>query len=201
MACDHKFKEYLYVEKLDFEPTTLIVGTFNPAWPESNYADWFYGRVSNNYFWDILPKMYDHELLRNRSHREWKSFCKQNKIAITDLVSCIEDADIANSGHGKVLGGYADSSIASRFKQQKSTGIVELLEANPTINNVYLTTTTSAGLWYNLWSTVSGFCKLNNKYCRQLMTPSKGARFFMTKASGIKMPEFIYNDWKGKWNY
>jgi hypothetical protein len=33
MACNHKFKSFLRLEKLDFKPETLIVGTFNPAWP------------------------------------------------------------------------------------------------------------------------------------------------------------------------
>ena len=33
MACDHKFNFFLRLEKLDFKPETLIVGTFNPAWP------------------------------------------------------------------------------------------------------------------------------------------------------------------------
>jgi hypothetical protein len=32
------------------------------------------------------------------------------------------------------------------------------------------------------------------------MTPSKGARFLMTKNSGIAMPDFIYSDWYTKWN-
>lgn len=201
MACKHKFIEDLSLERLDFEPTTLIVGTFNPAWPGSNYAEWFYGRTSNNYFWDLLPKIYKQASLQNKSHKEWKAFCKQNKIAITHLVSCVEDADPTSPGHTKALGTYTDSSIASKFKQQKPTGIVKLLEANSTINNVYLTTTTSKGLWYNLWPPVVEYCELNNIYCRQLMTPSKGARFFMTKGAGIKMPEFIYDDWEGKWNY
>lgn len=29
MACTHKFHQYLNLNNLDFEPTTLIVGTFN----------------------------------------------------------------------------------------------------------------------------------------------------------------------------
>jgi len=47
MACNHKFIEYLNLENLDFEPTTLIVGTFNPEWPAGNQAEWFYGRTHN----------------------------------------------------------------------------------------------------------------------------------------------------------
>lgn len=36
MPCNHKFLEFLNLEKLDFTPTTLIVGTFNPEWPDTN---------------------------------------------------------------------------------------------------------------------------------------------------------------------
>jgi len=41
MPCFHKFLNYLNLETLDFEPTTLIVGTFNPEWPIGNNAMWF----------------------------------------------------------------------------------------------------------------------------------------------------------------
>lgn len=45
MPCNHKFQEDLNLERLDFKPTTLIVGTFNPEWPDGNQAQWFYGRT------------------------------------------------------------------------------------------------------------------------------------------------------------
>ncbi len=64
MSCNHKFIRDLELERIDFEPTTLIVGTFNPEWPANNTVEWFYGQThdansnrSNN-FWDILPKIY-----------------------------------------------------------------------------------------------------------------------------------------------
>ena len=41
MPCNHKFIEDLNLENLDFQPTTLIVGTFNPSWPENNQAQCF----------------------------------------------------------------------------------------------------------------------------------------------------------------
>ena len=69
MACNHKFQNELSLQGLDYVPTTLIVGTFNPEWPEGNNARWFYGRTDNNYFWDLLPKMFGDEGLGGFSER------------------------------------------------------------------------------------------------------------------------------------
>ncbi len=200
MACQHKFFDYLQLQRLDdLEPKILIVGTFNPEWPEGNYAEWFYGRTDNNYFWDLLPRMFGNNGLRNQNHAAWKTYCRTHEIALTDLISSIDDADIQIEEHRKILGEYTDSAIASKFKQQISNPIVPLLQANPSIESVYLTTTINIGLWQNLWNPVEQYCNQNNLWCKKLMTPSKGARFFMTKGSGITLPDFIYNDWNTKW--
>jgi len=200
MPCDHKFIDYLKLERLDFKPTTLIIGTFNPSWPASNNASWFYGRVGNNYFWDILPRMFGKAGLRGKGKTDWIEFCKINLIAITDLIISIQDADILDTKHTQILGKYLDSDIEKKFKTHVPNKIVDLLIAHPTIKCVYLTTTVSKGLWCDLWQPVVDYCDLNKKKCLQLMTPSKGARFFMTKGSGQKMPDFIYDDWKLKWH-
>ncbi|MBD0333667.1 MAG: hypothetical protein ICV66_13555, partial [Chitinophagaceae bacterium] len=92
MACLHKFHLYLNLERLDFEPTTLIVGTFNPSWPATNTAEWFYGRThdkqgtQNNNFWDVLPRLYGGDSLINKTPTEWKTFCHNKQIAITDII-------------------------------------------------------------------------------------------------------------------
>jgi hypothetical protein len=99
MACSHKFAEYLNLERIDFEPTTLIVGTFKPGWENiNNNAPWFYGRThdlngnQNNNFWDVLPRLYEEQSLINNDHNAWKDFCSRKKIAITDIIQKIEDA-------------------------------------------------------------------------------------------------------------
>lgn len=99
MACKHKFYNDLN-PILDFEPETLIVGTFNPEFPSTNKAEWFYGRIKNN-FWYVLPKVYGDESLRGKSPKEWKQFCKKRKIIITDLIASIDDADRTNEEHRK----------------------------------------------------------------------------------------------------
>jgi hypothetical protein len=79
MPCPHKFQKCLNLDKLDFAPETLIVGTFNPAWPEDNYAEWFYGRTGNNYFWDVLAESSISLIMnlyepRGLTHVDWKTF-------------------------------------------------------------------------------------------------------------------------------
>jgi hypothetical protein len=119
MSCNHKFLEDLKLENLNYKPTSLIVGTFNPAWPANNQAQWFYGRTRNNYFWDVLPALYQQAGLRNIPVADkpsvWKRSCQTNKIAITDLIRTVNDADELNNEHRTSLGNYSDNNIANRL--------------------------------------------------------------------------------------
>jgi hypothetical protein len=201
MACHHKFRSYLQLERLDdFIPETLIIGTFNPEWPDGNYAEWFYGRTNNNYFWDLLPRMYGDQGLRNGNQKDWKTYCRIRKVALTDLLASINDANIRNETHRLILSKYTDLDLAAKFTEQLSNPIVPLLEANQHIRSVYLTTTNNSKFWQRQWSPVMNYCLQHKIWCRRLLTPSKGARFSMTKGSGITMPDFIFKDWNSKWN-
>lgn len=79
MPCNHKFIEDLNLKNLNFKPTTLIVGTFNPEWPVGNTAEWFYGRIDNN-FWDVLPRIYGNKSMRCSKPSDWKKFCEEKKL-------------------------------------------------------------------------------------------------------------------------
>ena len=200
MPCNHKFLEYLSLERIqNFNPETLIVGTFNPQWPEENYAEWFYGRTRNNYFWDILPRMFGDPEMRGLDHLAWKNYCRQRKIAITDLLACIEDADETSERHRKTMREYADLGISTKFRTYIPNDIVSAMKDHSTIKAVYLTTTNVSSLWKRLWQPVSDYCGINRIWCQKLMTPSKGARYNMKKGSGMAMADFIYNDWIAKW--
>lgn len=206
MACHHKFKSFLRLEKLDFKPETLIVGTFNPAWPEGNYATWFYGRTSNNYFWEVLPRLYGEESLRKATDQEWKAFCKRNKVAITDLIESIDDAEENNAKHIQLLKTYSDKSISDSFAQHKDIKILDLLKDHPSIKNVYLTRQSGNPLFDNLWRPVQDYCKTNAMKAPMLLTPSGSARFqiasYKAANPGIKSPlkNFIYDSWKANWH-
>ena len=140
MPCTHKFADYLNLDHLDFEPTTLIVGTFNPGWENiNNNAQWFYGRTRNNYFWDVLPRLYENRNLRQENHIEWKQFCSRNSIALTDLLQSINDANPEDPNHIAAIQNFKDTEIANVFNDFIPTNIIEILQNNPTINKVYLT--------------------------------------------------------------
>lgn len=214
MPCNHKFIEDLNLENLDFAPTTLIVGTFNPAWPEGNKAEWFYGRTHdkygnvNNNFWEVLSRLYGEESLINACPKKWKAFCKKHKIALTDLVNSINDAEETNLEHQKLLGGYTDTVIAKDFKTHTFTNIVGLLQNHSTIENVYLTRGDDT-FWNHLWNPVELFCSNNKKYCRKLLTPSKNARFSMfahnkthlnNQYTTENLNDFILMKWQNEFN-
>lgn len=208
MPCTHKFQEYLNLHLLDFVPTTLIIGTFNPSWGNGNQAEWFYGRTGNNYFWDVLPRLYNPELnLRNSTAVEWKEFCKNNCIALTDLIDTIVDADQDNEEHRNLIAGYKDSEIAANFHQFILTDVVELLQRNPTIRHVYLTRQLGIALFDTQWTQIVDYCQTNNITHASLLTPSASARFQMGDYAALHpniqnpLRNFIFDKWSESWHF
>jgi hypothetical protein len=194
MGCKHKFEKYLYLNDLGFEPTTLIIGTFNPLCVENNEAEWFYGRIKSNYFWEVLPRLFSENSLIDEDPSAWKNFCKKHKIAITDFISSVDDADVNNSVHKKALEGYSDTRITKTFKQFSFVDIVALLKDHPTIKNVYLTRGAKVGFWRKLWSPIKEYCIANGIRAEFLLTPS-GNAFYQKKDKSISLQDFIYSRW------
>lgn len=206
MPCIHKFHNYLHLANINYQPTTLIVGTFNPQWPFNNMAQWFYGRTNNNYFWDVLPRIYGQPSLINGVADQWKSFCADNLITITDLIYSIEDADITNQLHHQWLTNYSDNNIANNFHHHTFVNVIALLENNPTINSIYLTRGITSPFWANLWNPVINYCNQNGLWVRQLLTPSGNARFQLGKYNRnnpnniLNLPDFILMNWSNQWH-
>jgi hypothetical protein len=210
MACPHKFERFLNLERLDFEPITLIVGTFNPAWPEGNNAEWFYGRTRNNYLWDVLPRMYNPNFnLRRETHVQWKQFCSANRIALTDVIHVINDADENNEEHQEIMRTYLDTSFADYFEDFTFTNLVALIEQHPTIQHVYLTRQEGVELFDEQWSLVEQFSENNpnrNLHFRKLLTPSASARFQLrpyklaNPNDRTPLRNFIFQSWQEQWH-
>ena len=208
MACLHKFHYNLDLEQLDFEPTTLIVGTFIPEWPAGNAAEWFYGRTASNYFWHVLPRLYGEGSLINTTPGEWKQFCHDKKIAITDLISSIDDADPGDPGHNKVLGGFDDKAIVYNFDDFVFVNIVQILRRQPSIKHVYLTRGITEAFWKHLWNPVMQYCSLNDLHERRLLTPS-GSALYQYEAHNNEHPDdviplledYILMRWKQEWHF
>ena len=96
--CPHKFIYDLQLDYVEWEVNTLFIGTFNPGCcaNEDIEADWFYGRTQNNMFWDTLGYIYENNpLLGQQGNPElWIAFCRKHKLAVTDLISKINDVDL-----------------------------------------------------------------------------------------------------------
>lgn len=208
MPCNHKFQSDLNLTKINFEPNTLIVGTFNPAWPANNTAEWFYGRTAKNHFWDVLPRLYGEASLINDTPVEWKQFCHEKKIAITDLISSIDDADPDNSEHAKMLGGFSDNAIEHNFDDINYVNIVQILQRQPAIRNIYLTRGITEAFWRHIWNPVMHYCSVNNIHERKLLTPS-GNAFYQHGAYNNQHPEnkiaqledYILMRWQQEWHF
>jgi hypothetical protein len=212
MSCHHKFIRDLNLDRIDFEPTTLIVGTFIPVWP-ANTAEWFYGRThdangnrSNN-FWDILPRIYGAASLIGAAPAEWKQFCHDKRIAITDMISSIDDADPENHEHRKILTGSDDKAIVFHFDDFVFVNIVQLLRTHPTIRNVYLTRGVTEAFWKHVWNPVMQYCNLNDLHERKLLTPS-GHSLYQHEAYNNEHPDqaiplledYILMRWQQEWH-
>lgn len=211
MPCKHKFFEDLNLVNLNFEPTTLIVGTFNPAWPANNQSQWFYGRTRNNYFWDVLPALYQQPGLRNipaaNKPLNWKLFCQTHKIAITDLIGSVNDADELNNEHQTFLGDYSDSNIAGRFNDFELTNVIALLKKYHSIQSVYLTTRAQIPFFNEIWNAIETYCSENNIRCRRLLTPSGSARYQIPTSYVPQFPvyngflaNYILENWHQEWH-
>ena len=208
MPCHHKFKSYLNLERLDFTPNTLIVGSFSPAWPYSNEEEWFYGRTADNYFWDILPRLYGQESLIKATPAEWKRFCHDKQVAITGLISSIEDADADNPAHSKALGGFSDKAIHYNFDDFDFVNIVQLLRRNPSIKNVYITRGITEAFWRHLWNPVAHYCNHNNISEKILLTPTDDATYphgaYNEQNPDNRIPlleNYILKRWKSEWHF
>ena len=208
MSCQHKFYKDLNLERLNFEPVTLIVGTFNPEWPVENPAEWFYGRAKDTCFWDVLPRLYGEPSLINASLAEWKQFCHNKQIALTDLISSIDDADPNNPEHNKMLGGFSDNAIIHNFEDLNYVNIVQLLQRHPTIKNVYITRSITEAFWRHLWNPVMHYCSLNSIHERKLINPS-GEASYQHQAYNKDNPadtiplleDYILKRWQQEWHF
>jgi hypothetical protein len=208
MPCDHKFKTELDLTNIGYEPTTLIIGTFNPAWPANNTAEWFYGRTTTSCFWDVLPRLYSEASLIDAAPAEWKQFCKDKQIALTDLISSIDDAEPDNAEHVKMLGGFSDKAIEHNFDELEYVNIVGILKRHPSIRQIYITRGVTDAFWRHMWNPVAHYCSINKLHERKLLAPSADSAY-QHEAYNRQHPEnmierledYILMGWQQEWHF
>lgn len=200
MPCPHKFAEDLLLERLDFQPEILIIGTFNPAWNIlDNTAPWFYGRTRNNYFWDVLPRLFGKKPLRQDAPSTWKAFCRQHRIALTDFIASINDADIHDPVHIDYLKNFRDDLIVKHFQSFNFIDIPTLLAKHPLIKRVYLTRSINDRFWRQRWQPVVEYGNQQHILTQTLLTPSGSARFQIPKDMTVSLVDFIFTQWRDNW--
>jgi hypothetical protein len=213
MACVHKFSEYLNLERIDFEPTTLIIGTFNPGWDNiNNNASWFYGRThdlngnQNNNFWDVLPQLYGEQSLINANPSEWKQFCSQKRIAITDIIANIEDADHTNQNDIQSMSTFKDDDIATKFYDYDYVNLVRLLRNHRTITDVYVTRGITEAFWRNAVWQLKRYCHQHGVNLKSIITPSgfaymqQGAHNRLNPNNQLTLADYILMRWQAEWH-
>lgn len=194
MACIHKFLADLQLGYVNWEVKTLFIGTFNPGWKEckNNYSEWFYGRTKRNDFWCILPKLHQSPSLINGNRESWIDFCRKNKIAITDIIREVTDADVYNPVHLKDICSYQDNRIGNY--NFAINDIPAILERFPSIKQICITRTTLPQFWLNCFHDTFDYIDLHPERGIMLLTlrsPSRAAR------RGVVGPfcDFVANQW------
>ncbi|MBA4299630.1 MAG: hypothetical protein C0433_05905 [Cyclobacterium sp.] len=178
MPCHHRFQNDLQLAYTNWEIRTLFIGTFNPAWliPNNN-AQWFYGRVARNDFWGILPSIHNGELLIDEGPQEWKNFCRNHFIGITDIISSLEDADVGDPDHVEKVRKFRDADLATF--EIIPNDIPLILERHKTIEQICLTRNTLPNPWNGLFQPTFDWVAEHperNIEIKLLRSPSRGAR-------------------------
>lgn len=177
MPCNHKFINDLQLDYVDWNVKTLFIGTFNPGWIRcpNNYANWFYGRTNRNEFWKILPIIYHQEPLLNGNRNIWIEFCRQNEIAITDIIESI-DAEENNPEHLHIICRFRDDQLGNF--NNTINDVPAILDKFKSIKQICITRQTLTPFVENCFADT--FQYINNHPERnfilnRLRSPSRGA--------------------------
>lgn len=182
MPCLHRFHDILIPQQNGLR--FLFIGTFNPEWnaANDNNANYFYGRTSN-LFWCILPHAFNEICLIDKEREQWEEFCIEHKIGITDIISCVTNADQNIQEHFNLLTlGFKDGNIDKQIDKQyifnidfTTQGLIQLIDDNhQTLKGVFFTRSTNQGIpriWHH-WQAISQYCQNLNIYTNALPTPS-----------------------------
>jgi len=156
----------------NWEADTLIIGTFNPQneWVPDNPANYFYGR--SNYFWEILPAFACAEAIENNDIDSQLGFLQMNRIALTDLLISIEDADVNNEIHINWIENYQDNNLANFNNLIWNTENILTYIQDRNIGAVYFTKMGNNAPFGNQITLVEDYCNQNNILNYRLHTPS-----------------------------
>lgn len=216
MTCLHKFHYNLFLGDLDFDPRILVIGTFMPDCEHMKEVDWFYGEVGDgindhlegNHFWSVLPRLYNEKSLKFRgAGLLWRDFCLEHRIAFTDLICSIEDFELSEDPSIKNVCSCSEQIHSNAQLKLVFNDIVALLKKHTSIGYVYFTGQPNNKLWKKKCKPVEDYCRNNNLYFAQLVSPTEESvprqRSYNSKIypdTPVNLEEYIYRAWKDKWH-
>ena len=145
----------------------LIIGTFNPD-IICNEATYFYSR-RRNYFWDLLPSVFDSKSLKDELVEEKINFLKITNIELTDLILSVDISD-------DDMPFYGDDKLQDVLKWN-TDNILNVLKKNHT-QEVYFTRKSFDKKVKNIKDEIykiKNFCEENNIEFEFLPTPARYA--------------------------
>jgi G:T/U-mismatch repair DNA glycosylase len=143
----------------------LIIGTFNPD-TIYNEATYFYGR-KKNYFWDLLPNVFNEKSLKNKSIEEKIHFLKKYEIELTDLILSVDMSE-------EDIPFYGDDKL-NKVVEWNTDNILNILKKNNT-SEVYFTRKSFDKKVKNIKNEIDkikNFCEKNNIKFEFLPTPAR----------------------------
>lgn len=202
MACQHRFLGKHQPNSLlpNWEFDYLFIGTFNPAWNfnTGESAPYFYGRTRNNYFWDLVPDIWDNRKMRKSNANEWETFLQQKRIGITDIIKVIQDADNNIQQHIDWLQDKSDTGLV-KFQniEWNTTEILPIINtAEKKLKGIFITNQKAPDNIEAQIQIIEQAALQNNIPFVRLITPSGGARFQFPK--GTKLYPTLLNEWRIK---
>lgn len=203
--CRHKFYDDLNLNYVDWNVETLFVGTFNPGCceKEENNAEWFYGRTENNMFWDTLGFIYsgNPDLGGKGNPEVWKNFCREHKLAVTDLIKEVKNLDLSKGpDRSDLCKGFSDTKLECFIRNNKVVPTeVEKLVSNshkfPNLKSVCLTRKSLNKHWRTLWNPVNIVCEKQDLYISNLTTPGR-YNFYQFRNGNQRTPENLAKYWR-----
>lgn len=194
MPCTHRFDKQL----VPYWPCKyLFVGTFNPSWnfPNSQQAEYFYGRTQHNYFWDLVPELWGQSRMRGgTAENDWIPFLQDKRIGITDIIHEITDADENNPVHVERLKKMRDPDLV-KFEQivWHTDAILRFIsESRPMA--IFFTTDAPPHKIAVQISVIEQEAQRLQINTARLITPSKNARFTLPGRGQL------YNNILNRWS-
>lgn len=165
----------------DWDVEYLFVGTFNPEWnrKDQNNANYFYGRYTND-FWYIMPQVFYKDNLMDKKYREdkifLKSFLKENKIGITDLILKIENVDEFNIIHNNDILSFKDKKLEKYDLKFNTENILKIIDQNKLKGVFFTRKIQEKSIICQNWITIKNYCISKSINAGELITPSRGYR-------------------------